>query len=114
MPGGSGRDDVCELAGLDIAELEAVFKVVFEALFGSACLPVPLLQLAEEDPSWETVLGNLDGVAGPSKLMLASMLVLLACCITSQLETFSCHRIPIIDLRDRPWNVSSCVGYNCN
>ena len=70
VPGGSVRGDVCELAGLDMAEIEVVFKVVFDALFGSACLMVPLLLLAKEDPSSETMLGHPDGVAGPSELCL--------------------------------------------
>lgn len=48
MPDGSDRGDVSELAELDIAELDVVFNIVFEALL--ACLPLPLLQLAKEDP----------------------------------------------------------------
>lgn len=66
VPGGSDREHVCEMAGLDIEELEVVFKVVFKELFGLACLLVPLLQLAKENPSWEMVLGHPDGVASPS------------------------------------------------
>lgn len=78
VPDGSDRGDVSELAGLDIAELEVVFNMVFEAGSGSACLPLPLLQLAKEDPFWQTVLGHLDGVAGPSDQCLINDLSLKA------------------------------------
>lgn len=45
----------------------------FKCFLGLPALSVPLLQLAKENPSWETVLGKPDGVASPLELCISAV-----------------------------------------